>query len=130
MILYRYKKFMSVYARALEERGIPFEITGSDAFAESEEIGEITNLATALNDPDNPIYAVAVLRGIFFGVSDNDLMAFRREGGRFNFMARRAISWRAESLGAVNRGARDGQDAGVERMDVEDAAVGRAGEDL
>jgi ATP-dependent exoDNAse (exonuclease V) beta subunit len=50
MILYRYKKFMSVYARALEERGIPFEITGSDAFAESEEIGEITNLATTLNE--------------------------------------------------------------------------------
>jgi len=104
MILYRYKKFMSVYARALEERGIPFEITGSDAFAESEEIGEITNLATALNDPDNPIYAVAVLRGIFFGVSDNDLMAFRREGGRFNFMAAARDIVESKSVGAVNVG--------------------------
>ena len=104
MILYRYKKFMSVYARALEERGIPFEITGSDAFAESEEIGEITNLATALNDPDNPIYAVAVLRGIFFGVSDNDLMAFRREGGRFNFMATARDIVESKSVGAVNVG--------------------------
>ena len=104
MILYRYKKFMSVYARALEERGIPFEITGSNAFAESEEIGEITNLATALNDPDNPIYAVAVLRGIFFGVSDNDLMAFRREGGRFNFMAAGRDIVESKSMGAVNVG--------------------------
>jgi len=104
MILYRYKKFMSVYARALEERGIPFEITGSNAFAESEEIGEITNLATALNDPDNPIYAVAVLRGIFFGVSDNDLMAFRREGGRFNFMAAGRDMVESKSVGAVNVG--------------------------
>jgi len=104
MILYRYKKFMSVYARALEERGIPFEITGSDAFAESEEIGEITNLATALNDPDNPIFMVAVLRGIFFGVSDNDLMAFRREGGRFNFMATARDIVESKSVGAVNVG--------------------------
>jgi ATP-dependent helicase/nuclease subunit A len=104
MILYRYKKFMSVYARALEERGIPFEITGSNAFVESEEIGEITNLATALNDPDNPIYAVAVLRGIFFGVSDNDLMAFRREGGRFNFMAAARDIVESKSVGAVNVG--------------------------
>jgi ATP-dependent helicase/nuclease subunit A len=104
MILYRYKKFMSVYARALEERGIPFEITGSNAFAESEEIGEITNLATALNDPDNPIYAVAVLRGIFFGVSDSDLMAFRREGGRFNFMATARDIVESKSVGAVNVG--------------------------
>ncbi len=104
MILYRYKKFMSVYARALEERGIPFEITGSDAFAESEEIGEITNLAKALNDPDNPIFTVAVLRGIFFGVSDNDLMAFRREGGRFNFMAAGRDMVESKSMGAVNVG--------------------------
>lgn len=102
MILYRYKKFMSVYARALEERGIPFEITGSNAFAESEEIGEVTNLATALNDPDNPIYTVAVLRGIFFGVSDSDLMAFRREGGRFNFMAAGRDIVESMSVGAVN----------------------------
>lgn len=104
MILYRYKKFMSVYARALEERGIPFEITGSNAFAESEEIGEITNLAAALNDPDNPIFTVAVLRGIFFGVSDNDLMAFRREGGRFNFMGAGRDVVESKSVGAVNVG--------------------------
>jgi ATP-dependent helicase/nuclease subunit A len=87
MILFRYKKNMDAYARALERRGVPFEITGSDAFAGAEEIQEIINLALALNDPDNPIYTVAVLRGIFFGASDNDLMDFRREGGKFNFMA-------------------------------------------
>ena len=86
MILFRYKKNMTVYARALERRGIPYEITGSGAFSESEEAREILNLAKALNDPDNPIYTVAVLRGIFFGVSDEELYEHKRNGGWFYFL--------------------------------------------
>jgi ATP-dependent helicase/nuclease subunit A len=87
LILYRYKKQMHVYARALEERGIPYEITGGGAFAESEEIREILNLVQALNDPENPVFTTAALRGIFFGVSDNDLLQFKRQGGRFSFLS-------------------------------------------
>ena len=101
LILTRYKKNMDAYARALEERGIPFEITGSDAFAGSEEIGEITNLALALNDPENPIYAVAVLRGIFFGVSDQQLLEYKREGGRFNFATPGKDILQSKQLGAL-----------------------------
>ena len=101
LILFRYKKNMDIYARALEKCGIPFEITGSAAFAESEEIGEITNLALALNDPENPIYSVAVLRGIFFGVSDEQLLEFKREGGRFNFAMPGKDILENKKLGAV-----------------------------
>ncbi len=86
LILFRYKKQMHVYARALEERGIPYEITGSGAFAGSEEIRDIVNLVQALNDPENPIFTVAALRGIFFGASDDDLLQYRRGGGRFSFL--------------------------------------------
>ncbi len=102
LILFRYKKNMDFYARALEERNIPFEITGSDAFSESEEIHEITNLALALNDPDNPIYTVAVLRGIFCGASDEDLVEFKREGGRFNFISPGLDIVQSQHLGATN----------------------------
>jgi ATP-dependent helicase/nuclease subunit A len=100
LILTRYKKHLDIYARALEARGIPFEITGSAAFAESEEIGEITNLALALNDPENPVLALAVLRGIFFGVSDEHL-EFKREGGRFNFARPGKDILKSKKLGAV-----------------------------
>ncbi|NOR14022.1 MAG: AAA family ATPase [Candidatus Aminicenantes bacterium] len=86
LLLFRYKKHMQIYARALEERGLAFEITGGRAFGESEEIREIVNLAKALNDPENPIYTVAVLRGVFFGASDNELLNFKRRGGRFSFL--------------------------------------------
>ena len=86
MILLRYKKLMGVYARALEERGIPYEITGSRAFADSEDIREIGTMARALREPENPVYTVAVLRGIFFGVSDQQLWEFKKAGGRFDFL--------------------------------------------
>jgi len=102
LILFRYKKNMSLYARALERRGIPFEITGSDAFSDAEEVFEITNLALALSDPDNPVYTVAVLRGLFCGASDEDLVEFKREGGRFNYLSPGLEFVESRHLGATN----------------------------
>ncbi len=102
LVLFREKKNMDIYARALEERGIPFEISGSDAFSESDKIREIRNLASALDDPDNPVYTVAVLRGIFFGVSDADLAEFHREGGVFNFLTPGREILQSQHLGALN----------------------------
>jgi len=67
LVLFRYKDRMGRYARRLEELGIPFEIAGSDAFAENAEIREVMNLLRALDDPDDPVASVAVLRGMFFG---------------------------------------------------------------
>jgi ATP-dependent exoDNAse (exonuclease V) beta subunit len=86
LILFRYKKLMGIYARALEERGIPYEITGSRAFSDSRDIREIVTLARALREPENSVYTAAVLRGIFFGVSDQQLWEFKKAGGRFDFL--------------------------------------------
>jgi len=86
LILLRYKKKMDIYARALEKKNIPFEITGGDAFSEAEDIREIVNLVNVLNSPDNEIYTVAVMRGLFFGVSDDELFNFKQSGGRFYFL--------------------------------------------
>jgi ATP-dependent helicase/nuclease subunit A len=85
LILFRYKKNMDVYARSLEEKGILYEISGSDAFSESAEIAEIAVLFQALKDPANAVYAVAALRGIFFGVSDQALLDHRASGGSLAF---------------------------------------------
>lgn len=85
LILFRYKKNMDLYARELERRGLPYEISGSEAFAESPEIGEIIRLFQALKDPADPVAAVAVLRGVFFGLSDQALLEHRAAGGGFVF---------------------------------------------
>ena len=81
LILFRYKKNMDIYARSLEARGIPYEISGSDAFSESPDIAAIVVLLLALQDPANPVLTVAALRGIFFGVSDQQLLDYRTAGG-------------------------------------------------
>ncbi|MCX6569343.1 MAG: UvrD-helicase domain-containing protein [Candidatus Aminicenantes bacterium] len=83
LVLFRYKDRMNRYARRLEEKDIPFEIAGSDAFADNGEIGEVMNLLRALDDPDDPVATVAVLRGLFFGLSDQDLLTHRATGGGF-----------------------------------------------
>jgi ATP-dependent helicase/nuclease subunit A len=86
LVLFRYKDRMNMYARRLEERKIPYEIAGSDAFAENGEIGEVMNLLRALDDPDDPVATVAVLRGLFFGLSDQALLEHRAAGGGFCYI--------------------------------------------
>jgi len=86
LVLFRYKDRMNMYARRLEELGVPFEIAGSDAFTDNGEVGEIMNLLRALDDPDNPVFTVAVLRGLFFGLSDRELLEHRAAGGAFSYL--------------------------------------------
>jgi ATP-dependent helicase/nuclease subunit A len=86
LILFRYKDRMSKYARRLEEMGIPYEIAGSDAFAANAEIADVMNLLLALDDPDDPVATVAVLRGLFFGISDQELLEHRAAGGDFFYL--------------------------------------------
>ncbi len=110
LILFRYKDRMSKYARRLEELDIPFEIAGSDAFSENAEIMEIKNLLLALDDPDDPVAAVAALRGLFFGLSDQDLIEHRAAGGGFCYLAEAAAaagSARVRGAFAVLRGWRE-----------------------
>ena len=87
LVLFRYKDRMSRYARRLEEMGIPYEIAGSDAFSENAEIREVLNLLAALDDPDDPVATVAALRGLFFGLSDQELLDHRAAGGGFCYLA-------------------------------------------
>ena len=85
LILFRYKKNMDIYARSLEAKGIPYEISGSDAFSASPDIAAIVVLLQALLDPADPVHVVAALRGIFFGVSDQQLLDYRSAGGTFDY---------------------------------------------
>jgi ATP-dependent helicase/nuclease subunit A len=107
LVLFRYKKNMNIYARELEVRGVPFEIGGSDAFAASEEIGEIVNLLLALRDPGNPVAVVAALRGLFFGASDQELLDFRMAGGEFVASEPPAAGPPAGKIGLALRTLRD-----------------------
>jgi ATP-dependent helicase/nuclease subunit A len=87
LVLFRTRKFMSDYARELEARGIPYELSGGGAFRDSEELQTLLPLLAAISDPDDPVAFTAVLRGPLFGVDDEALYRHFRAGGRFSFRA-------------------------------------------
>jgi len=87
LVLFRRRRYMGAYARVLEERGVPYEIAGGGAFAESRELSALLPLLRAVADPDDPVPLVAALRGGIFGVDDDALYRFSRLGGRFRFTA-------------------------------------------
>lgn len=83
MILLRYKDSMEVYARTLEEHGIPVRMSGGSSLSQVEEIKEFLILLQYLKDQDNQVLLLAVLRGMFFGVGDAMLAKYRNAGGSF-----------------------------------------------
>lgn len=88
LIIVHYKDDMSLYARALEARDLPFTISGRGDMRQADELREVLYLLQALADPDNPVPLVAALRGLFFGFSDDLLYRYRAAGGRFSFLSR------------------------------------------
>jgi ATP-dependent helicase/nuclease subunit A len=88
LILTRKKRSRIVpYARALEARNIPIEVSGAGAFGESKEVSALVALLRALADPQDTLTLIAVLRGPLFGISDPELFAFRQSGGWFSIFA-------------------------------------------
>lgn len=86
MIIAKRKRNLSVYAKALEARGVPYTISGGESFGDSEELHEIVKILKAAADPENPVAVVAALRGLYVGASDNDLYEFVSDGGKFSYL--------------------------------------------
>jgi ATP-dependent helicase/nuclease subunit A len=84
LIVTRTRKRLSVYAAALQRLGIPHEVTGGSSLNEVRELGLLNTALRAALEPDNPVAMVAALRSELFGISDQELYAFRRAGGRFD----------------------------------------------
>jgi len=101
LVLFRNRKYMSSYARRLEVEGIPSELAGGGAFADSDELAALLPLLEALADPDDPVAWLAVLRGSLFGVDDEALYRFARSGGRFSYLIEPPAGSDPRILGAV-----------------------------
>jgi ATP-dependent helicase/nuclease subunit A len=84
MILTRKKKHLHLYARALEDRALPIDVSGAGVGLE-DEMEALMHLLEALVDPANPVLVVAVLVGLFFGLDHEELLAHRLDGGWFDF---------------------------------------------
>jgi ATP-dependent helicase/nuclease subunit A len=87
LVLTQFKKYLPVYAAALDALRIPSVVSGTATFAASCTVAALADLLRALADPDDGITLVGVLRGPLFGVSDELLFRHRQRGWGFMLTA-------------------------------------------
>lgn len=90
LLLTNRKATLQVYARALEARDVPVEVTGAGVGLE-EELQELVILLEALSDPADATLTVAVLLGLFFGIDYEQLAQHKLAGGKFYFLEEQAL---------------------------------------
>ena len=75
------------YVRALEARRVPHVLVGGRSFHDREEVLAIRNALTAIEWPDDELRVFAALRGPFFALHDEALLAFRHAQHRLHPLA-------------------------------------------
>jgi ATP-dependent exoDNAse (exonuclease V) beta subunit len=82
ILLRRFRQFRTdvtrAYVRALEARRIPHVLVGGRSFHDREEVIALRNALTAIEWPDDELRVFATLRGPFFALADEALLAFRQ----------------------------------------------------
>ncbi len=83
-----FKRFQSfgddltrAYVRALEARRVPHVLVGGRSFYDREEVQAVKNALVAVEWPDDELALYATLRGPFFALSDDALLAYRDAAG-------------------------------------------------
>ncbi|MCH8813658.1 MAG: UvrD-helicase domain-containing protein [Chloroflexi bacterium] len=72
--------------RTLLSAGVPYRVEGGSLVYRTQEVRDLTNCLTAIDDPADEVAIVAALRSPAFTCSDLDLARFRADGGRFNYL--------------------------------------------
>ncbi len=71
------------YVEALEARGLTHLLVGGKAFHEREEVDALRTALTAIEWPDDALSVFATLRGPFFAVAEEELLAWHALGHGF-----------------------------------------------
>jgi len=90
------------YVRALEARRVPHVLVGGRSFYEREEVQAVRNALTAIEWPDDELSLYATLRGPFFALSDDALLAYRDAAGAAPAPVSPAASPAAATLGPLH----------------------------
>jgi ATP-dependent helicase/nuclease subunit A len=72
------------YVRALEARHVPHVLVGGRSFHAREEVLAVRNALSAIEWPEDEFSVYATLRGPFFAISDDALLAFRYPEGKLS----------------------------------------------
>lgn len=88
MVLTRYNSGLKDYANMLQQYGIPVMTTGEVSLATDEKLQALCQLIKLLAQPANSLYFTAVLRGVFFGISDRVLYEHTASGGQLSLFTK------------------------------------------
>ncbi|MDO8616919.1 MAG: UvrD-helicase domain-containing protein [Dehalococcoidia bacterium] len=73
--------------RALAEAGVPYRVEGGSLIYRTQEVRDLINCLTAIDDPADEVATAGALRSAAYACSDVDLARHRAAGGRFNYLA-------------------------------------------
>ncbi len=85
LILTRTYTNMDLLEASLKSFDIPYTVIGNKKYFTTNEIRSCLNLLLALDNPDDRLSLIAVLKGPFFGHSDEALFLYQYTGGELNF---------------------------------------------
>ena len=91
MVLTQTRRMLSLYARALEARGIPYDVSGGGQLGDLAEVRAFVEMMEAIHRPDNPLPLIGYLRGLLVGMGDDELYLLKAEGGHFDYRHSSAI---------------------------------------
>jgi len=72
--------------RALSSRRIPYRVEGGSLVFRTQEIRDIINCLSAIDNPSDEVAIAGALRSPAFACSDRELVEFKQSGGRFNYL--------------------------------------------
>lgn len=81
VLLFRAMSDVRYYEAALREYGLDYYVVGGQAFYAQQEVYDVVNLCHFLDDPNDQIALLGLLRSPFFSVSDDGIYAMVREYG-------------------------------------------------
>jgi ATP-dependent helicase/nuclease subunit A len=79
-VLFRAMSDAAIYEEVFRRRGVDYYLVGGRAFFAQQEVYDLVNLCTFLNDPADSIALVGVLRSPLFSLSDDTIVAMTRVG--------------------------------------------------
>lgn len=72
--------------RALQRARIPYRVEGGSLVYRTQEVRDLINCLTAIDDPADEVAIVGALRSPAFACSDVDIARFRADEGRFDYL--------------------------------------------
>ena len=102
-VLFRSTTQLPIYTRALHDCGLSFVVEGGKSFFERPEVVEGIALLRALANPADAVAFVAVCRGSFGGVADEELTRFASKGLSFSWRRSGTLDQALEDCPSLRR---------------------------